>query len=165
MEIWLPIKDFSNYEVSSNGRVRNTKTMKILHPGIKNNGYEVVILSNKNGQKTKLVHRLVADAFYDGNHENYVVDHLDGNKTNNFIANLEYCTSGENNRRAYALGLKTPSKPYNHPNRKRIRIVETGEEFESVKECASRIGGNRRHISDCLNGRLNKHRGYHYEEV
>ena len=112
-----------------------------------------------------LNHQLVADNFYAGDHTGRVVDHIDGNKTNNFIANLEYCNSSENNARAYALGLKKPAKPYNQPTCKKIRVVETGETFNSIAECARCTGGNRRHISDCLNGRLKSHNGFHYEEV
>lgn len=165
MERWLNINEFPNYDVSSDGRVRNNRTGRILKPGITVYGYEIVVLSNEYGRKTKSVHRLVADAFYDGNHDDYVVDHVDGNKRNNFIGNLEFCTSGENNLRAYRTGLKKPVRAINQPSNRKVRVVETGEEYYSVKECARCIGANHRHISDCLNGKLSKHHGYHYEEI
>lgn len=165
MELWLSIGDFPNYQVSSNGRVRNITTGRLLKPGINKHGYPIVVLSNNGVAKTKTVHRLVADTFYDGCHDGLVVDHLDGNKTNNFIANLDFCTSGENNARAYKLGLKKPVHVYEESNNRRVRVVETGIIYRSMNECARETGGNRRHIQDCLNGRLNKHNGYHYEEI
>ena len=165
MELWVSIKNFPNYEVSSHGRVRNIKTGRILKPGVNKHGYEIVALSNSFERKTSAVHRLVADNFYDGDHENLVVDHVDTNKRNNFIANLEFCTSGENNRRAYATGLKTPVPAYNQPTNRKVKIVETGEVFNSINECARYINGNHRHISDCLNGKLKTHKNFHYKEV
>lgn len=165
MELWLPIKDFSGYEVSSDGRVRNSRTGQVLTPGFNTNGYYIVCLWRNGKQHTKTVHRLVASTFYDMVDDRLVVDHVDGNKTNNHISNLEFCSSGENNRRAYALGLKKAVRQYDHPRNKKIRVVETGEVFRSISECARAIGGSRRHIGDCLHGRILTHHGYHYEFV
>ena len=165
MELWCEIKEYPNYEASSEGRIRNKQTGKILSPGLNTNGYKIVVLSDGGITHTKTVHRLVADSFYDGDHTGFVVDHIDGNKQNNFVGNLQFCTSSENNARAYKTGLKKPTKAYNQPSNRGVRIIETGEEFRSIKECARAIGGNHRHISDCLNGKLNKHHGFHYEEI
>lgn len=165
MELWIRIKDYPNYEVSSNGRVRNINTGHILRPGVKQNGYEIVVLRNSNKNHTELVHRLVADNFYDGCHDGLVVDHIDTNKRNNFVGNLEWCTSSENNKRAYKTGVKTPVKPINQPSCKRVRVLETGKTYRSINDCADSIGANHRRISDCLNGRLKSHHGYHFEEI
>ena len=89
MEIWLSIEDFPNYNISSNGRVRNSTTGKILKPGHNPKGYNTISLYKNGTQHTKKVHRLVADAFYDGEHDDLEVNHIDGVKTNNFIGNLE----------------------------------------------------------------------------
>ena len=162
MEVWLPIKEFPNYEVSSEGRVRNSDGF-ILHPGINNLGYPVVSLSDGQRRYTRSVHRLVALAFYDTDGKSLVVDHIDGNKQNNHISNLEFCSSGENNSRAYKTGLKKPALQYDHPTCKKVRVVETGKVYRSIAECARSIGANKRHITDCLHGRLKRHHGFHYE--
>lgn len=46
-----------------------------------------------------------------------------------------------------------------------IRVVETGNVYQSITECARAINGNDRHICDCLSGRQRTHRGYHFEYV
>ena len=165
MEKWRQIKDYPKYEVSNTGKVRNAISGRILKPGIKSNGYPVVVLSNDDGRKTKHVHQLVANSFCHKDEDNLVIDHIDGNKRNNDVSNLRFCTSSENNKSAYRLGLKKAACPIDQPSSKRIRVVETGETYRSIKECARSIGANSSHISDCINGRLKKHHGYHYEEV
>ena len=89
MEIWLPIKNFPKYDVSSNGRIKNVITGKILKPGRNPKGYLLITLYKNGKPHIKKIHRLVADAFYDGEHEGLEVNHIDGNKTNNCIWNLE----------------------------------------------------------------------------
>ena len=167
MELWITIDEFPNYEVSSEGRVRNKNTRLLLKPSLNSNGYPIVVLSDgHNNRKTRTVHRLVATAFYDCPNKNIlVVDHIDGNKSNNHVSNLEFCTSGENNLRAYAAGLKKPARPYNQSNNVSVRVVETGEIYSSINACARAIGANRRHIGDCLSGRIKSHHGFHYERV
>ena len=165
MEYWKDVKEYDNYEVSNNGGVLNKKIRRVLKHGINTNGYPIVVLSKKGVTKTKTIHRLVANAFIEGCNDGLVIDHKDGNKENNNISNLEFCTSSENNKRAYDNGLKNPSHPYNQPNSRKVRVIETGEIYSSVRECARNTGGNSRHICDCLNGRLKKHNGLHYEDV
>jgi hypothetical protein len=160
MELWLPVSDFPNYEVSSNGRVRNKKRGNILKPTLAK-GYPRVKLSDKNKCKPITVHRLVADAFYDGNHEGLQVNHINGDKTDNFIGNLEWVTGSENILHAYKTGLKTPPCP----NPKRVRIVETGETFDSMAECARYINGSKAHVRECVVGIRTTHKGYHFEEI
>lgn len=165
METYKPIPRYPRYEVSDAGNIKNKQTGHVLHPGIKSNGYQIVVLSNDGKRKTEHVHKLVAETFCDKSSDAMVVNHIDGNKTNNSARNLEWCTSSDNNRHAYASGLKVPTKPYNQPARKKIRVIETGEIYDSIDACARSIGANRRHISDCINGRLTKHHGFHYEEL
>ena len=159
MERWLPIKDFPMYEVSSNGRVRNIKTGRILRPQSNTNGYLTLTLRNDKGQSTKRIHRLVADAFYDGVHENLDVNHIDGNKHNNFIGNLEFCTRQSNIQHAFRTGLKKPSRS------KRIRIIETGDIYDSIRECARAIGGDPTSVRRVLT-RVESHcKGFHFELI
>ena len=103
MEIWLPIKDFENYEISSWGRIRNKKG-QILSPYKNHKGYLKIGLMKDGKDHKKRIHRLVAETFI-ANPENLPeVNHKDGNKENNSFTNLEW-VSGEQNR-AHALMMQ-----------------------------------------------------------
>lgn len=98
MERWMKIDRFTNYMVSSEGRVKNTRTQKILAQSISSYGHPVVCLRKPYGvdrKSVKNVGRLVADAFYDGDHEGLYVKHIDGDLTNNRLANLKFVTMAE----------------------------------------------------------------------
>jgi hypothetical protein len=95
-EIWKPIKDFENYEVSNMGRVKNIKTNRVLRNNIKD-GYESVSLVGINIKKSFKVHRLVAIAFLENPENKTDVNHKDKNKLNNILDNLEWMTRKENN--------------------------------------------------------------------
>ena len=98
MEIWKTIESSPNYQVSNLGSVKNTKTGKTLKVVTNNSGYNLVCLSNKNKKQTGYIHRLIAEAFIDTNLDTRisVVNHIDGNKTNNTIKNLEWATHADN---------------------------------------------------------------------
>ena len=124
-EIWKKIGFGNNYEVSNIGRVRVASVyspyiMKTKH--CKSNGYEMINLSFENKQKTFPIHSLVARAFirdYDGNEE--VVNHIDGNKLNNHISNLEIIDRKGNVKHA----MSTELQKTNH------KIVYQGVEYLS----------------------------------
>lgn len=98
-EIWLDVKKDPKYEVSNLGNVRNKETGRILKPQLnKEGGYYRVTLGNR---QRDYIHRIVADTFYDGDHSDLEVNHIDGNKLNNSISNLEYCSKKENIRHAF----------------------------------------------------------------
>lgn len=90
--------DFSLYEVSNYGKVRNVKTQQILRPGLSTTGYYVVSLTYGDKNKiTQKVHQLVAHKFCERPSESKnCVNHIDENKLNNHYKNLEWLTSKEN---------------------------------------------------------------------
>lgn len=93
---WKQIQDFPNYEVSSLGNVRNSKTGRVLKQMCKG-GYLFVGLSQNSNGKTTSVHRLVALAFIDNPENKPQVNHKDKNRGNNNVSNLEWSTASENN--------------------------------------------------------------------
>ncbi len=97
-EKWKSVNGFANYEISSCGRVRNATTEWILKHRARKDGYLDVWLSKNGTPKQLLVHRLVAEAFFENPTEKRCVDHRDGDRTNNHIENLRYATHAENNR-------------------------------------------------------------------
>lgn len=92
------------YEVFTNGQVisHNRKKGQLLKQGTNTAGYKFVILCDKQGNKKfKLVHRLVAEAFLSNPKNLPQVNHIDGNKLNNDVSNLEWCTNADNHRHRF----------------------------------------------------------------
>lgn len=104
-EQWKPIADFPRYTVSDHGRIMNALSGKILNGGFDRDGYCRVCLRTDTEKKSKQVHSLVAAAFIGPRPTGLHVNHIDGEKTNNHVSNLEYVTSAENTRHAIRLGL------------------------------------------------------------
>lgn len=112
-EIWKPIKNYEGlYEISNFGNVRrlrfingkhNFEHTKMCKLTLNTYGYITVNLCKNGKANTKRVHRLVAETFL--GESKLQVDHIDGNKSNNRIDNLEYVTPKENTNRAWEKGL------------------------------------------------------------
>eukprot|EP01039_Chlorochromonas_danica_P011494 gene11494-12869_t len=96
-EVWLPVRGLPNYEVSSEGKVRNLNTKKILRSSNHNKGYRKVVLFKNGKDSTMLLHRIVCATFYPNPHNKRFVDHIDNDKSNNNLSNLRWCTASENN--------------------------------------------------------------------
>lgn len=109
-EIWkqVPIEG-CKYDVSNIGRVRHRGKKMPLNPAIGSKGYFYVYIGTFDGvQKKTTVHRLVALAFLGPYPEDCEVNHIDGDKLNNCVNNLEYITHLENARHAVMIGLHDP---------------------------------------------------------
>jgi hypothetical protein len=137
-EIWKFVEGYDKmYQVSNFGRVKSYwfNTPKILKKRKSKRGYLVVDLVNKNTKKRKVakVHRLVAQAFINNTEQKPFVNHIDGNKTNPRVDNLEWCTPKENAVHAYQTGL-TPKAPGTEG--KIVLDTETGIYYESISEAA-----------------------------
>lgn len=126
MEIWKDIPEFEGiYEVSTNGRVRSSKnktTNSILHGERKwkqrilrlktdKSGYKRVCLYKNKKPHDFLVHRLVAITFIPKVEGKDNINHIDGNPSNNYIENLEWCTYRENLIHAFETGLNKSPDP------------------------------------------------------
>ena len=90
----------THYQIDSNGIVYNTQTQKELTGSIYNTGYKMVRLTINGKRKGYAVHRLVAQTFLDNSKNLPVVNHKDGDKTNNKVENLEWVTQSQNRRHA-----------------------------------------------------------------
>lgn len=130
METWKNIKGFDGvYKISSEGKIWSNTTNKLLKPSVKKNGYYGVTLVKDKKLYYFSVHRLVADAFIENNDNKPCVDHINGNRLDNSVENLRWCTYKENNTFELALkrqseaklGEKNPMKgkrPWNYGMRK-----------------------------------------------
>lgn len=92
----------TNYECNESGMIRNKTTQKILKGKVKKNGYIEYSLYIDGIPNFMLGHRLIAQTFIPNNDINKnQINHIDGNKLNNNISNLEWCTASENNQHAW----------------------------------------------------------------
>ena len=131
-EIWKDIVGYDGkYQVSNLGRVKNSynHVMTII---LDKDGYCQVSLRKTNGNAClKRLHRLVASAFIPNIENKKYVNHIDGNKKNNNVQNLEWCTNSENIYHAYKIGLRDNSDFY-----KPVMCINTGIKYKSIKEAA-----------------------------
>lgn len=151
-EIWEPIRGFSSYEVSNKGRVRNSKSGIFLKTYIRRM-YKTVSV-RKPGEKistTLYIHRLVSEAFIPNPNNYPQVNHIDGNKLNNNVDNLEWCTCSMNIKHAYDTGLRGP---IDHPLKKAVLQIDKGNnvlnKFPSINDAERKTGI--RHIHEVISG-------------
>jgi len=96
LDEFVVIKDYPNYKISENGKVYSIRFKKFLKTHKNPDGYETIAISNTNGRKFFLVHRLVAEQFIPKINNKPLVNHKDGNKLNNNKNNLEWVNNSEN---------------------------------------------------------------------
>ena len=106
------IQDYENYWITSSGKIWSKRSDKFLKPCVGGRGYKVVVLTNKEGGKTKTLHRLIAKSFIPNPENKPEVDHKDRNRINNKLENLRWVTGLENQRYSYQNGREhnKPSK-------------------------------------------------------
>lgn len=111
MEVFVSIKGYENYyEISNYGRVRSLynryKMCEFKKPYTRKDGYVVANLIKDGKQTTFYLHRLVANHFIENDDINMTeINHIDGDKQNNHVDNLEWCTSQQNIIHSYKSNL------------------------------------------------------------
>lgn len=181
-EIWKDIKGYEGiYKVSNFGNVLSVicgpktnsvhlkKKSKILSPVPTNFGYYKVELYKNGIGKIFYVHRLVAQAFIPNPECKPQVNHIDGNKANNNVCNLEWVTASENQKHSISLCLKKSSPNIGrigslNPSSKTILQYDLNGNFVKkwvgVSEAARKMGCGCSSISACLVGRHKTCKGY-----
>ncbi len=160
MEEWKPLRETDQYEVSTEGRIRNVRTGRILTGTIDGQGRVQVCLTIDGKVGTKIVHRLVAEAYFGDECNGKDVYHRDRDKTNNNINNLVISTRSDTIKNAYKYGDMIPH------NLKPVRCVETGEMFESVSECARQMHISKQSVSRSANNPVSHTKyGLHFEHI
>lgn len=166
-EIWKDIPGYEGiYQISSFGRARSLD--RVTSHGHKLKGkvlapryaiYVGVNLSKNDVQTSYNIHVLVATVFIENPLRKEYVNHIDGNKWNNNVWNLEWCTPIENARHAVITGLHKP--PSYSPVWQKIQVTIGGDvkTFPAIRKASRELGINRSRIKTCL---LNKstYQGY-----
>lgn len=159
IEAWKDVIGYEGrYKVSNTGKVFKTIDSQLSNIGevrlhINARGYVTASLYKDGKAKNFVVHRLVAQAFIENKDNKDVVNHKDGNKTNNIVTNLEWCTKSENQIHAYETGLIKRKKYGDGPNAKIVINTQTGEKFLSVVGLAESLGISYYSLWNQLSGR------------
>lgn len=158
-EEWKPIDGFEGlYAVSSKGKVMNLKSGRILKHCSTPQGYAKVALCNGNGKiKQITVHRLVAEAFIENPDNLPEVNHIDENKTNNDVTNLEWVTASQNIKHSV------------HQRSCKINQLSLDGElintWESSHEIQRELGYIYSNIIKCCKNKRKQANGYRWEYV
>jgi len=161
-EKWRQIPGYEGwYDVSNLGRVmrmkkvNNTFAGRIIKPYV-NFGYNIVALHKNGNVKNNRVHRLVMAAFVGPCPKDIQVNHIDGDKSNNCLENLEYATQSENTTHAYALGLQSQQGEKNNSSKLTEEDVHEIRKLfgeETQKEIAFMFGVSKAAINNIAVGK------------
>lgn len=157
---WRTVSRYPQYEVSNDGEIRHIGR-GLRKQSIFANGYKYISLWIAEIGKCKVVpvHRLVAEAFIDNPQGKRCINHKDGNKQNNCVDNLEWCTYSENSlHMTYVLG-----REYHTPNA--VECVESGIVYPSCAMACKSTGINMRNISSAATGKRKTAGGYHWRRI
>lgn len=151
MEVWKKVQEATDYSVSCIGRVRNDETGHILKPAQDRYGYLRCILMSNSKRLSRLIHRLVAIQFIKNPKKKLQVNHIDGNKKNNNIENLEWVTGSENIRHSYKIGTHVGRPGIKHHNVKLteiqvLEIIKLVEKNVPRKTIAKKYNIHKNHI-------------------
>lgn len=162
VETFVKIDGFEKYEVSNLGKVRNMKSGRVLKPSLHKNGYLRYFLCENNKRKHLYLHRIIATAFIDNPEEKPQVNHIDENKLNNDLSNLEWCTVREN------LIHGTRTKRAAEKCFKKVIQLDLNDnvlnEFESMRQAEQKTGVLVKNISSCCNGKRKSAGGYKWRK-
>jgi hypothetical protein len=154
------ITGYSQYTITKNGEITNTKTHNIIKPVLKNGYYSVQLKSNNNKIKTLAVHRIVAQQFLPNPNNFPYVNHINGIKTDYHINNLEWMTQKHNINHALKTGLITP-----HTRSVLQYSLDKSfiQEFDTVNSAAQSVQLSRHSISSVCRGKTKTAGGYCWE--
>ena len=146
--MYKKLKSIPDYAINEHGEVMNIKRGTLVEPYEGTDGYMHIILYKKGKRYRKRVHRLMAEAWLNNA---AMIDHIDGDRTNNELSNLRACTNQENVTWGVARAREL------HGDGKMVKpIVANGKRYSSIRKCAKELHIDRHKITLYLRG-LKKH--------
>lgn len=171
-EIWKDIKGYEGlYQISNLGNVKSLERYKQNHgvtqlvgekiksTRLLSSGYLVTDLYKDNKSKTAKIHRLVAETFIPNPNSKETVNHIDGNKLNNRVDNLEWATHREQNEHFYKTGLKSKEsinktiQSMIKSTSKQVQCLNTNKVYSSIHEASKDTKISNTLISRCCKGK------------
>lgn len=159
--IWKDIETFPDYEICQYGVVRNKKTLNIMAVWLRA-GYPSVSLFRDGKQYKLLLHRLLALAFIPNPENKPQINHIDGDKQNNDLSNLEWCTSSENLTHAIQVLNRPIRRGEDHGMAKlsQIQVEEIRQKYATGayyhRELSVEYGVSRQAITRIINNQVYK---------
>lgn len=171
---WKKIEGYEKYSVSDTGLVRNDVTGKILLPYTTKKGYLRLHLTENGTTKNHLVHRLVAQAFIPNPCNFDTVDHINGDKTDNRVENLQWLSNQDNTKRFWngisderrasiSNFLKGNANRYRKETSKPVVCIDTGTLYDSAGHAARELNICRSSVLRVADGTYKQTNGYHFK--
>lgn len=170
------IKEFDRYKISKAGDVysciigrgvkaRNSgEPQRVLKPVIDATGYPIVSLTDGTKKRNRSIHRLLALAYIPNPEALPHVNHIDGNKCNNKLENLEWVSVKENTQHAIRIGITDPTSDQRCPNKKRVKQYTLDglllAEYNSIHDAGRKTGVAWQNISKVIRGVRTKAGGF-----
>lgn len=159
-EVFKDINGYEGlYQISNLGKVKsfNHGSPKILKSGKSTSGYSQVYLCKNKTKRQCQIHRLVAMAFIDNPDNKKDVNHINGIKTDNIVANLEWNTRAENIKHAYLIGLNKIGENHGNAKLKESQVLSILNDNRSHSKIALDYHVSRKLISKIKSRKLWKH--------
>lgn len=181
-ERWIEVDGFPGYEVSDHGSVRSIDRIiertgwtslrvkgRVLAQHRDRRGYPMVALYNRGYRKFIRVHRLVALAFIQNPEHKRTVNHIDGDKSNNNLNNLEWATDSENIIHAVKNGLMVFTMGAEKYNSRAVYMLDDDlnilKRYECIRDAERDTGAPNQNISKACKGKLNRVCGHKWMYV